>query len=135
MKSCMATHIDTYREEMFSNATESLQAQLSEVCRTVEKLLVNQVDEVFVKVRNDYLTVLGGASASDHVVVPKAERSMKEHIRRTLADSEIKFRSLVEVGEALEPNGAEIDERAKTEEVMLDDSAVDQEMKDDADSE
>lgn len=100
---------------MFLAATQAVEGHLQDLCRHIEEKMANQADDVFVTVRRDYMTVLGGATVSEDKMVPKAERSLKERVRCILDASELKFQEVVERRKEAVAEPADDTEDAKEE--------------------
>jgi hypothetical protein len=88
MKAYMTSHVDQHRQTMFRESTEEVKKHLKQMCGQVEEQMMNKVDEVFVLMRRDYMTVITGQHMPQGHVMPKWERSMKAEIAKLIHERE-----------------------------------------------
>lgn len=88
MKAHMTSHVDEHRQTMFHESTEEVKKHLKLMCGLVEEQMMNKVDEVFVLMRRDYMTVITGAHVPQGQVMPKWERTMKSEIAKVIQEME-----------------------------------------------
>ncbi|KAI9789949.1 MAG: hypothetical protein M1835_001330 [Candelina submexicana] len=107
MKYAMQTHVDEARTTMFRQSTNEVRARLNAMIRDVEENMANKADEVFLKMRRDYLAVLGGRALPKGEVMPKWERSMKHQIQQVIEGSEAIFEEVLDERVKSEDSNAE----------------------------
>lgn len=97
----MNAHVDHQRRIMFVESAEAAQKRLEALVKQVEAMMSERVMEVFVAMRRDYRSVLGGAEESQGELLPKAERLMRKEVIRILEDIERMFTDVLDgkVGE------------------------------------
>ena len=97
----MNTHVEHERGVMFGESAEAAQKRLEALVKQVEAMMSERVMEVFVAMRRDYRSVLGGAEESQGELLPKAQRLMRKEIIRILEDIERMFTAVLDgkVGE------------------------------------
>src|ERR1700694_78272 len=88
MEAHMTSHVDQHRQTMFHESTEEVKKHLKQMCSQVEEQMMNKVDEVFVLMRRDYMTVITGQHMPQGHVMPKWERSMKAEIAKLIQERE-----------------------------------------------
>lgn len=91
MKSAVNNTVAQQKEQMFRGAAEQVRKGLLELCDTIKKGLLDRADGVFVQMRRDYLTLLGGQRAND-VSMSREERAIRRQIDELLdaADDNMK---------------------------------------------
>lgn len=92
----MNTHVDHERRVMFGESAEAAQKRLEALVRQVEAMMSERVMEVFVAMRRDYRSVLGGAEETQGELLPKAQRLMRKEVIRILADIERMFTDVLD---------------------------------------
>lgn len=92
----MNTHVDHERRVMFGESAEAAQKRLDALVKQVEAMMSERVVEVFVAMRRDYRSVLGGAEENQGDLLPKAQRLMRKDIIRILADIERMFTDVLD---------------------------------------
>lgn len=97
----MNAHVDNQRRVMFVESAEAAQKRLEALVKQVEAMMSERVMEVFVAMRRDYRSVLGGAEETQGELLPKAERLMRRELIRILEDIERMFTDVLDgkVGE------------------------------------
>ena len=95
MKDAMASHVDQERHTMFRYATEAVKQRLTQMCRAVEEQMSNKADEVFLQMRRDYMTTIGGAQLSQGDLMSKAERTMRKDVLSILDDADGQFKAVL----------------------------------------
>ena len=94
MKRAMDDHVEQERHVMFRQATEEIKRRLSTMVRQVEETMNNRADEVFVTMRRDYRSVLGGPDAPQGQLLPKSERQMRKEVMHIIEGTEKRFRQV-----------------------------------------
>lgn len=87
----MNAHVDHQRRVMFVESAEAAQKRLEALVKQVEAMMSERVTEVFVAMRRDYRSVLGGAEETQGELLPKAERLMRKNLIRILEHIEQMF--------------------------------------------
>ena len=95
MKDAMASHVDQERHTMFRYATEAVKQRLTQMCRAVEEQMSNKADEVFLQMRRDYMTTIGGAQLSQGDLMSKAERTMRKDVLSILDGADDQFKAVL----------------------------------------
>jgi len=95
MKDAMASHVDQERHTMFRYATEAVKQRLTQMCRAVEEQMSNKADEVFLQMRRDYMTTIGGAHLSQGDLMSKAERTMRKDVLSILDGADDQFKAVL----------------------------------------
>lgn len=97
----MNAHVDHQRRVMFAESAEAAQKRLEALVKQVEAMMSERVMEVFVAMRRDYRSVLGGAEETQGELLPKAERLMRKDLIRILEDIKRMFKDVLggKVGE------------------------------------
>lgn len=98
----MNAHVDYQRGVMFAESAEAAQKRLEALVKQVEAMMSKRVMEVFVAMRRDYRSVLGGVEETQGELLPKAERLMRKELIRILGDIERIFTDVLDgkVGES-----------------------------------
>lgn len=60
MKEAMSAHVKRNRHHMFNEATMTVKRHLDAMCRKLEETMEIRADEIFMKMRDDYMRVLRG---------------------------------------------------------------------------
>ena len=89
----MASHVDQERHTMFRYATEAVKERLTQMCRAVEEQMSNKADEVFLQMRRDYMTTIGGTQLSQGGLMSKAERTMRKDVLSILDGADDQFKA------------------------------------------
>lgn len=117
MKAAMNAHVDQERHVMFQESGDEVRKRLQNMVRSVEELMSNRVDEVFLAMRRDYRSVLGGGEDVQDQVLPKAERLMRKEVMRTIEGVESIFMKVMD-GETDEMES----EEGKTESAKMEEA-------------
>ena len=116
MKAAMNAHVDQERHVMFQESGDEVRKRLQNLVRSVEESMSNRVDEVFLAMRRDYRSVLGGGEDPQGQVLPKSQRLMRKEVIRTIEGVENMFSKVMD-GETDEMDSEEGKiESAKVEE-------------------
>ncbi|KAF2640941.1 hypothetical protein P280DRAFT_399475 [Massarina eburnea CBS 473.64] len=114
MKDHMTTYVEAHRHQMFKSSTESVGARLDTMCKKLGNTMSNGADDIFAKMRADYLHVLGGVQVSQEVM-SKQEKALRVEIRALLNTVDEQFERVAR-GELDEEKPA-VDDAVKMEEV------------------
>lgn len=96
MKAAMNAHVDQERHVMFQESADEVQKRLKKLVQGVEETMSNRVDEVFIAMRRDYRSVLGGEEVAQGQVLPKAQRLMRKEVLRIIETVESLFQKVVD---------------------------------------
>lgn len=108
MKAHMNSHVAENRHTMFHESAEEVERQLSSLVKDVEDTLADKADEVFMQIKRDYRSVLGGGDAPpDGEVLPRVQRQVRKEVARIIDGVEKMMRKVV---------GLEVDEEVDMEE-------------------
>ena len=129
MKNAMNDHVDRERHRMFTEATSTVQKHLNVMCRTLMEKMENKADEIFISMRHDYMTVLGGVKADQTAIVSKEERTLRAEIKALLQGVDEQFRRVVhgDVEDQIdeETKQDDVDGKSSMTRVMEDDDDAD----------
>lgn len=81
---------------MFATATEHVKNLLTQMCRAVEEHMSNSADRIFVRMRADYMQVMGGVQMPAGYTMPTRERTLKSDVAKLIGEAEDVFRKVVE---------------------------------------
>jgi hypothetical protein len=95
MKQHMADNVEQNRHVMFYQATLTVQHHLNELCKVLEDVMKEKADEMYVKMKADYMRVLGGVQISAEALMPKEERALKATIMSILRSVDAQFEPIV----------------------------------------
>src|SRR4051794_21974775 len=93
MKTAMMDFVLQNRHSMFHESTQHVRTQLNQMCRQLEEYMANRADDIFVSMRRDYMSLLGGAQMNSDAVIPKSERVMQAQIKEILFGVDDKFQA------------------------------------------
>lgn len=92
MKEHMLGFVDKWRHRMFNDATLTVQRHLNSMCETLEDLMEEKADEIFIGMKRDYQRTLGGQAQFDQAaVLPKAERALRAEVMGILKTIDAQF--------------------------------------------
>jgi hypothetical protein len=85
MKDQMSSYVNQYRHNMFSDATLTVKRHLDDMCKTLEEVMEEKADEIYVKMKADYMRVLGRVQHDQQVpVLPKEECTVRSEVMTIL---------------------------------------------------
>ncbi|KAL8835488.1 MAG: hypothetical protein Q9170_003290 [Blastenia crenularia] len=114
MKSFMTDHVEQQRNSMFQQSADEVHRQLLGMVNTMGETLADRTDEVFIQIKRDYRSVLGGGAVSQGEVIPRVHRQARREVNKTLGGVERKISRVI--GLDVEESEAEVaDEDAKSE--------------------
>lgn len=93
----MNAHVDQERHVMFQQSADEADRRLIEMVRDARETMSDRMDEVFVAMRRDYRSVLGGGDSQGEVL-PKPQRLLRKEVMTTLDEVEKLFK--VALGQA-----------------------------------
>ena len=80
MKSALNGHVDEQRHVMFQGSADEVRSLLQQMVRTLQQTLDERADEIFLAMRRDYRSVLGGGDLPQGELLPKAQRLMRKEV-------------------------------------------------------
>lgn len=80
MKSTMNGHVSNERHTMFQRSVDEVRRSLTRMAKDVENTMNDKADEVFILIRRDYRSVLGGGDVPHGQLLPKAQRLLRKEI-------------------------------------------------------
>lgn len=96
MKTAMNAHVDQERHVMFQESADEVRNRLKTLVQDVEETMSNRVDEVFIAMRRDYRSVLGGGDDVQGQVLPKAQRIMRKEVSGVIDGVEEIFKNMMD---------------------------------------
>ena len=126
MKSHMNGHVADARDRMFEDSTKEVQRQLHDLLRDVQDAISDKTDEVFIQMKRDYQSVLGGGDLQKGEILPWEARQVRKEIRRIIQGTEtiMKRAAGVEVDSDIEDDDEDGDGvEDQPEHVKLEDKA------------
>lgn len=94
MKSTMESHVDIARKTMFREACDAVKGQLDTMCADVEQWMAAPAQDLFAKLKRDYLATLLGGRAEATADIPLVERILYQQIQHILEDADSRFAQL-----------------------------------------
>ncbi|KAL8998150.1 MAG: hypothetical protein Q9188_006160 [Gyalolechia gomerana] len=95
MKAYMDDHVEHARYTMFQKSADEVKRQLAVLVHDVEETMADRTDEVFMQVKRDYRSVLGGGEVSQGEVLPRIQRVVRRDIKRTIDGVERMMKKVV----------------------------------------
>jgi len=92
MKAAMTDYVEKNRHEMFKKSVDEVKQRLNEMCRGLDRSMADKSDEIFVAMRRDYMSLIGGAQVNQDVVMPKVERALRAEIKAMLMSADDDFK-------------------------------------------
>lgn len=102
MKHAMTSIVDQERIVMFRRSTQEVRTRLSSMITAMEETMNNKIDEVFMMMRRDYLTVLGGPDLPKGEIMPKWGRLMRTEVMNIIDSSERTFKRIAGIDDGHE---------------------------------
>ena len=87
----MNAHVDQERHVMFQQSADEADRRLIKMVRDTGETMSDRMDEVFVAMRRDYRSVLGGGDTQGEVL-PKSQRLLRKQVMTTLDGVEQLFK-------------------------------------------
>ncbi|UPX18511.1 uncharacterized protein EKO05_0008810 [Ascochyta rabiei] len=94
MKAHMAAHVERNRHSMFNKATLTVKRHLDDMCKELRELMETRADEIYIKMKADYLRVLGGVQVNTQAVMSREERAMHSEIKTLLNTVDARFQPI-----------------------------------------
>jgi hypothetical protein len=83
MKAHMTAYVERTRHSMFNEATLTVKRHRDHMCRRLQEVIEMRADEIYVKMKADYMRVLGGVAVNT-AVVSREERALRADIMALL---------------------------------------------------
>ena len=94
MKAALNGHVEQERHVMFQRSADEVRALLKQMVKTLKETLDEKADEIFLAMRRDYRSVLGGSDLPQGELLPKAQRLMRKEVMGKLGKVEKIFRKV-----------------------------------------
>ncbi|KAF2031640.1 hypothetical protein EK21DRAFT_62781 [Setomelanomma holmii] len=115
MKEHMSREVDRNRRYMFNDATGTVKRHLDAMCRALEDAMEEKADEIYIKMKADYMRVLGGVQVNQAEVMSKADRTLRSEIMSILRGVDAQFEPIAR-GELADQDSTEEIEQGLAEE-------------------
>ncbi|KAH7073915.1 hypothetical protein BKA63DRAFT_43281 [Paraphoma chrysanthemicola] len=122
MKAHMSREVDRNRQHMFHNATLTVKRHLDSMCKALEDKMEEKADEIYIKMKADYMRVLGGVQINQADVMSKTDRSLRNEIMNILRAVDVQFEPIAR-GEFADLDDTEGADRCIDENVVADDAS------------
>lgn len=96
MKAAMSEQVERNRHYMFNEATMTVKRHLDQMCRKLEELMEVRADEIFMKMRDDYMRVLVGVVFHREAVLSHEERALRSEVMNKLRGVDARFERIAE---------------------------------------
>lgn len=95
MKAAMNSHVAQERHTMFQSSAENVESRLSVMLKELEVYMNDKADEVYIAMRRDYNSVLGGGDVPQNgEILPKTQRLVRKEMMRIIDGVEKIFREI-----------------------------------------
>ena len=85
MKAAMNSHVAQERHTMFESSAENVKSRLSIMLKELEAFMNDKADEVYLAMRRDYNSVLGGGEVPQNgEILPKAQRLVRKEMMQII---------------------------------------------------
>ncbi|KAJ4378700.1 hypothetical protein N0V86_005571 [Didymella sp. IMI 355093] len=123
MKAHMAAYVERARHSMFNEATLTVKRRLDHMCKRLQEEMEERADEIYIKMKADYMQVFGGVQVNTDAVVSREERAMRADIMALLRAVNSHFEP---ISMGVLPNAADDDVHGSAEEAAAadDDESV-----------
>lgn len=112
----MEEHIDSNREDMFSESVNEVKNRLDLMCDEVESGMANKADDVYQAMSRDYLSVMGGSKLPDGQAMPRWERKLRGDVLQVIEGrDDIVFKVRNEKQKAAEAEAKRLAEEGRLE--------------------
>ena len=92
MKAAMNSHVASERHTMFQSSADNVKSRLSVMLNELEVLMNDKADEVYIAMRRDYNSVLGGGEVPQNgEILPKTQRLVRKEMMRIIDGAEKVF--------------------------------------------
>lgn len=94
MKSAMERFVDIHKTTMFQQACDEVRNRLNTMCGEVRKTMLDRVEGVFVNMKRDYSSLIGGVDLGQ-VQIPREERSAKRELDDRITAMDEQFQRII----------------------------------------
>lgn len=95
MKAAMNSHVAQERHTMFQSSAENVKTRLSTMVKELEVYMNDKADEVYIAMRRDYNSVLGGGEVPQNgEILPKTQRLVRKEMMRIIGGVEKAFKTI-----------------------------------------
>ena len=92
MKAAMNGHVAHERHTMFQQSADSVRNRLRDLVKHVDELMSDKTDEVFIQMKRDYRSIVGGANVpQDGELLPKDQRLARKEVMKVIRGVEKTF--------------------------------------------
>ncbi len=92
MKAAMNSHVAQERHTMFQSSADNVKSRLSVTLKELEAHMNDKADEVYIAMRRDYNSVLGGGEVPRNgEILPKTQRLVRKEMMRIIDSVEKVF--------------------------------------------
>ncbi|KAI7160752.1 hypothetical protein KC349_g3303 [Hortaea werneckii] len=135
MKNAMHHHVDDNRRFMFDNATKQVQKSIMGLCKKVREQMLNDADQVFLHMQNDYMSIIGGVRVDTNM--SRQERTVRRDIEEKITGADEIFQTVLDMNpedlkaassaesDPINGDATEIDDDKSAERQQPDDSGED----------
>ncbi|KAI7353650.1 hypothetical protein KC354_g11434 [Hortaea werneckii] len=95
MKNAMHHHVDDNRRVMFDNATKQVQKSIMRLCEKVREQMLNDADQVYLHMQNDYMSVIGGVRVDTNM--RRQERTVRRDIDERITSADDIFQKVLDM--------------------------------------
>ncbi|KAI6898946.1 hypothetical protein KC318_g9234 [Hortaea werneckii] len=95
MKNAMHHHVDDNRRVMFDNATKQVQKSIMRLCEKVREQMLNDADQVYLHMQNDYMSVIGGVRVDTNM--SRQERTVRRDIDERITSADDIFQKVLDM--------------------------------------
>lgn len=85
MKSAMVSHVEGARHTMFHQACRTVRQDLDKICTTSEAAMHKLIEELYTRMKRDYLSVLVQGN------LPESEKKLRASLRKDLVEADVWF--------------------------------------------
>ncbi len=108
MKAAMNSHVAQERHTMFQSSAENVQNRLGVMLKELEVDMNDKADEVYIAMRRDYNSVLGGGEVPQNgEILPKTQRLVRREMIRIIDGVEKMFKEIAGLDVKDEDDGEE----------------------------
>ena len=95
MKAAMNSHVAQERHTMFQSSAENVESKLNVMLKELEVYMNDKTDEVYIAMRRDYNSVLGGGDVPQNgEILPKTQRLVRKEMIRIIDGVEKVFKKI-----------------------------------------
>ena len=95
MKAIMTRHVHEAQHTMFLESTSTVTKQIKTLLKNIENTMLTKADDVFLSIKRDYTSVVVGKQGQTARDLPRAQRTMRQDVLKTVEGSETVFKRVV----------------------------------------